>query len=227
VTSATILVAEDDRALRRGLVDNLLYEGYRVLEAEDGEQALESAVDSAPDLLVLDVGLPRMSGFEVCRALRERGRSLPILMLTARSDEQDVVLGLNLGADDYVTKPFGVRELVARVKALLRRRGGSASDAPVAFGPFVLDHQSHRLLRDGAPVDLTPKEWALLVYLAENRGRALSREQILAAVWGMTRYVTTRSVDRCVTTLRKKIEVDPRDPRYVATVRETGYRFEG
>lgn len=223
--SALILIAEDDDGLRRGLVDNLSYEGYQVLAAEDGESALQLAVDKEPNLIVLDVMMPKVNGFEVCRSIRDKGLTMPVLLLTARCEEQDVVLGLNLGADDYVTKPFRTRELLARVKALLRRSKVVATTSAV-FGEFTLDVVSHKLLKDNEPVDLTPKEYALLAYLLENRGQALSREQILSAVWGMTRFVTTRSVDRCVTTLRKKIEQDVRKPMFITTVREHGYRFE-
>ena len=220
-----ILIAEDDDGLRRGLVDNLSFEGYQVLAAEDGAKALKLASENEPSLIVLDVMMPKVNGFEVCRSIRAKGLTMPILLLTARSDEQDIVLGLNLGADDYVTKPFRTREFLARVKALLRRSNVLARKS-IVFGPFTLDVASHKLLKNNVPVELTPKEYSLLAYLLENRGQALSREQILSAVWGMTRFVTTRSVDRCVTTLRKKIEQDVRKPSFITTVREHGYRFE-
>ena len=223
--AALILIAEDDNALRRGLVDNLSLEGYEILSAEDGEKAIELTIERNPDLLIVDVMMPKANGFEVCRTLRERGLRKPILFLTARSEEQDVVLGLNLGADDYVAKPFRLRELLARVKALLRRSTIVETES-IVFGEFTLDVLSHKLLKGKEPIDLTPKEFALLAYLLENRGQALTREQILSAVWGMTRFVTTRSVDRCVTTLRKKLEKDVRNPQFITTVRELGYRFE-
>jgi DNA-binding response OmpR family regulator len=221
----TILLVEDDTALLRGLKDNFEYEGYRVLTALDGEVGYDLATSENPDLIVLDLMIPRINGYEVCRSLREQGFENPIVMLTAKGEESDIILGLRLGADDYVTKPFSVKELLARVDAFLRRKRRTANSVS-RFGEFELDASSHKLLRNGEEIPLTPKEYGLLRYLLENVGRALSREQILDAVWGRDLFVTDRSVDRCVTTLRNKIEKDPRRPEFLQTLRSVGYRFE-
>jgi len=221
----TVLVVEDDPALLRGLNDNLATAGYSVLTAEDGETGLSVAVDDKPDLIVLDIMLPKMNGYEVCRRLREAGIDAPIIMLTAKSEESDIVLGLNIGADDYVTKPFSIRELLARVQAMLRRRGTEARSVH-HFGAFELDLESHKLLRNGEEIPLTPKEFATLCYLVRRAGRALTRDNILNEVWGHDIFVTPRSVDRCINTLRSKIEDDARRPRFIQTVRDLGYRFE-
>jgi DNA-binding response OmpR family regulator len=177
-------------------------------------------------LILLDIMLPEVNGFEVCRAVRAGGLEMPILMLTAKGQEEDIVLGLNLGADDYITKPFKMRELVARVNAFLRRKQSGASQSH-RFGEFELNMTAHRLYRQGREVELTAKEFGLLAYLVTHPGRAFSRENILNAVWGNSVMVTERSVDRCVTTLRAKLEPDPRRPGFIATVRDVGYRFAG
>ncbi|HOW73606.1 MAG TPA: response regulator transcription factor [Phycisphaerae bacterium] len=220
-----ILIIEDDAALLRGLKDNFEQHHWRVSTATDGEQGLIAALDTKPALIVLDIMLPRINGYEVCRRLREKGLDVPIIMLTAKGQESDIVLGLNLGADDYVTKPFSVRELLARANAFLRRR--RHKDASIHdFGPYRLDLTSHRLLRGAAEVVLTPKEFRLLTHLVRHAGRAFTRNELLNAVWGDDVFVTRRSVDRCVTTLRGKIEADPRRPEFIQTVRDIGYRFE-
>jgi DNA-binding response OmpR family regulator len=196
-----------------------------VRTAADGDAGLDAALSDRPDVILLDVMLPGMNGFEICRAVRERGIDVPILMLTAKGQEEDVVRGLNLGADDYVTKPFRVNELVARVQAFLRRR--TSAPAPVhRFGGCEVDLQAHTVTRDGVRVSLTSKEFQLLAYFLRRPGCALSRDAILDAVWGSAVFVLPRSIDRCVTTLRAKIEPDPRRPRYVHTIRDVGYRFE-
>ena len=220
-----VLIIEDDPALLRGLVDNFAYEGYRAHTASDGEKGLEAALSLRPDLIILDIMLPRINGFEICRLLRKAGLEVPILMLTAKSQESDIVLGLNIGADDYVTKPFGVRQLLARAGALLRRNRQQEATA-YRFGDCILDKAAHRLSRAGQEVVLTPKEYGLLEYLVRQSGRALTRDQIVRTVWGHDVFVTFRSVDRCINTLRQKIEPDPANPRFIATVREIGYRFE-
>ncbi|MEM8994269.1 MAG: response regulator transcription factor [Acidobacteriota bacterium] len=222
----TILIIEDDAVLRRGLKDNFEMRGYTALTAEDGRAGLDAALEHRPDLVVLDLMMPRLNGFEVCRQVRAAGLDMPIVMLTAKDQEADVVRGLNLGADDYVTKPFGIRELLARCAAFLRRRRSAPPERHV-FGDFVLDLRSHRLLRDGVEVTLAPKEFRLLELFARRAGRALTRDQILEAVWGRDVLVTTRSVDRCIATLRGKIEDDAGRPRWIRTVRDVGYRFEG
>jgi len=222
----TILVVEDDPALLRGLKDNLEFDGFTVLLAPDGPTGLRHALHAKPDLMLLDIMLPGLNGYEICRLLRKQGLDFPIIMLTAKGQEADVVLGLNLGADDYVTKPFGIQELLARVHAFLRRTHGPRGTT-FRFGPFLLDRSARTLTRNNRPIDLTPKEFAVLDLLTSRTGRALTRDDILRQVWGMDVFVTRRSVDRCITTLRAKIETDPAHPRYIQTIREIGYRFDG
>ena len=220
-----VLIVEDDAALLRGLKDNLSAKGYRVESAADGEAGLELALTGAHDLIVLDIMLPKVNGYEICRAVRAHGSEAPIIMLTAKGQEEDVILGLNLGADDYVAKPFRIRELLARANALLRRTQPK-QDEVFRFGDFELDLAAHKLFRAGGEVPLTAKEFRLLAHFVMRQGRALTREEILNAVWGNSIMVTARSVDRCVTTLRAKIEPDPHNPCYIQTVRDIGYRFE-
>ena len=225
MSAGTILVVEDDPAILRVLKDNFVARGFDVQTAKDGDAGLQSALTQSIDLLVLDVMLPGINGFELCRAVRAEGRDMPILMLTAKGQEEDIICGLELGADDYVTKPFSIRQLVARVQVLLRRSNAAAS--PVyEFGTCRLDTVSHRLLRDGEEVPLTTKEYRLLEYLLRRPNRALTRDTIMAGVWGSEVLVTSRSVDRCVTTLRGKIERDPHRPVFIQTIRDVGYRFE-
>jgi DNA-binding response OmpR family regulator len=221
-----ILIVEDDPTLLRGLKDNFVSHGYQVETAADGESGLERAQTGHHDLILLDIMLPKVNGYEICRAVRESGNDVPIIMLTAKGQEEDIILGLNLGADDYVTKPFRIRELLARAKAFLRRRQAPVTEESHKFGPFELDLQGHKLFRDGREVELTAKEFRLLEYFVKRQGKALARNDILDAVWGNSVMVTDRSVDRCVTTLRAKVEEDPRHPRFIHTIREIGYRFE-
>jgi DNA-binding response OmpR family regulator len=225
VSGRRILIVEDESALLRGLRDMFVSKGYEVLTAAEGETGLNLALSAAPDLMLLDIMLPKVSGYDICRAVREHALDYPIVMLTARGQEEDVVLGLNLGADDYVTKPFKIRELVARVNAFLRRRQ-SGQDSVTRFGEFELDIAAHKLFRAGVEVELTAKEFRLLAHFAARPGRALARNDILDAVWGNSVMVTPRSIDRCVTTLRAKIEPDPHNPTYIRTIRDIGYRFE-
>jgi len=220
-----ILIVEDDPTLLRGLKDNFEQHGYRVVTAADGERGLAAAFKDGPDLILLDIMLPKINGYEICRQVRDRGFQMPIIMLTAKGEESDIVLGLNLGADDYVTKPFSIRELLARVNAFLRRRQREG-DSVQHFGLYSLDLNSHRLLRGQEEIKLTPKEFRLLAYFVSRAGRAFTRDELLNAVWGSEVFVTPRSVDRCVTTLRDKIEPDPRHPTYIQTIRDIGYRFE-
>ena len=222
---STVLIIEDDPALLRGLKDNFEAQQYRVRLARDGRQGLSAALANPPDLLVLDLMLPGLNGYEICRALRAKELEMPIIMLTAKGQEEDIVRGLELGADDYVTKPFSIRELLARAKAFLRRREAAAS-AGFQFGDCKLDFAAHKLFRKGREVPLTTKEFRLLHFFTKRPGRALTRDQILDAVWGNAIMVNDRSVDRCVTTLRAKIEPDPRRPAYIQTIRDIGYRFE-
>ena len=222
---SSILIIEDDAALLRGLKDNFEAQNYRVQLARDGREGLAAALSARPDLLLLDIMLPKLNGYEVCRALRAQGLEMPIIMLTAKGREADIVRGLELGADDYVTKPFSIRELLARAKAFLRRREAAPS-AVFQFGDCKLDFTAHRLFRNGQEISLTAKEFRLLEFFTKRPGRALTRDQILDGVWGNEIMVNDRSVDRCVTTLRGKIEIDPRHPRYIQTIRDIGYRFE-
>ena len=224
MTGENILIIEDDATLLRVLTDNFRHEGYTIRTACDGKQGLAAAIDFRPDLIVLDIMLPEINGYELCRAVREKQLDMPIIMLTAKGQESDIVLGLNLGADDYVTKPFSIKALLARASALLRRRR-QVEPQVVRFGECELHHGSHQLYRGGATVPLTPKEFRVLQYFASHPSQALTRGQILANVWGNDLWVNLRSVDRCVTTLRKKIETYPDHPQLIQTVRDVGYRF--
>jgi DNA-binding response OmpR family regulator len=220
-----ILVIEDDAAILFGLRDNLQRAGYAVRSAGDGHLGLELVRTLRPDLVLLDLMLPGLSGHEVCRRIRDNGLEMPVVMLTALGEEAQVVRGLNLGADDYVTKPFGIGELMARVAALLRRRRRSTPDV-VVIGTLEVDRGARRVSRGGVVLELTPKEYGLLEFFTRKAGRALTREQILNAVWGESAAVTDRSVDRAVTTLRAKVEENPNRPRLIQTVPQIGYRFE-
>jgi DNA-binding response OmpR family regulator len=224
VTTPRILLIEDEPALARGLSDALRTNGFDVVVTTDGTRGLDAALAGWADLIVLDVMLPGVNGYEICRAVRSHGIDVPIVMLTARSQEQDVILGLTLGADDYVIKPFRTGELIARARAFLRRRAAAASS--VKFGEYEIDLVAHKVVRGSIEVDLTAKERALLFYFASRPGCALSRDTILNAVWGNAVFVTGRSVDRCVATLRAKVEREPRHPVYIRTIRDIGYRFE-
>ncbi len=224
MTAHRILIIEDDPALLRGLKDNFAAAGYDVRTAADGQRGLDALLAEPPDLVLLDLMLPRISGYDICRTARDRGLAMPIIMLTAKGQEEDIVRGLELGADDYVTKPFGIRELLARVRTALRRQGDTG--AVRRFGDFHLDLAAHKLFRGDTEIDLTGKEYKLLAFLIERAGRALTRNAILDGVWGNAVFVTDRSVDRCVTTLRAKIESDTRRPQFIQTIRDIGYRFE-
>lgn len=226
MTAATILIIEDDPSILRVVKDNCVSRGYRVLTAANGESGLDAALNGGPDLILLDIMLPKLNGYEICRAVRMEKLETPILMLTAKGQEEDIVRGLDLGADDYITKPFSIRELMARVQAFLRRHRGSSNPGGWKFGPFFFDTNSHRLLKNDMEVPLTTKEFRLLEYLLQRPGRALTRDSILNAVWGNAVIVTSRSVDRCITTLRGKIEADPHHPTYIHTIRDIGYRFD-
>ncbi len=225
MTDETILIIEDDPALTRGLKDNFQSRGYVVHCAADGKTGLDIALDVNPDLIILDIMLPEMSGYDVCEIIREAKLEMPIIMLTASGQEKDIIRGLNLGADDYVTKPFSIKELLARVQAFLRRAADGVQES-YHFGEFKLETSSHRLLRDDTEIPLTPKEYDLLQLFLNRSGRALTRDEIINVVWGINIFVTQRSVDRCVTTLRKKIEPDPTRPTFIRTIMDVGYRFE-
>jgi DNA-binding response OmpR family regulator len=220
-----ILLVEDDESLAMGLEDDLKLEGYQVQVAQDGETASQLALAEAFDLIVLDVMLPRKDGFEVCRELRRAGQRMPIIMLTAKTQDSDKVLGLELGADDYVTKPFNPRELRARIKAVLRRSGSELPEL-YSFGKVEVDFSRHEVRCVGKPVPLTHMEFKLLATLIRRRGRVLSRDQLLTDVWGLDSLVTDRAVDTHIANLRKKVEPRPSHPRYLITVHGTGYRFD-
>ena len=209
----------------RGLKDTFETRGFEVLTAADGATGRELALSASADLILLDIMLPRVNGYEICRDVRARELEMPILMLTAKGQEEDIVLGLNLGADDYITKPFRRGELIARVDAFLRR--SKFKKSTVTFDDFELNLTSRKLFRSGREIELTTKEFGLLALFLDRRGGALTREQILDEVWGRTVAVTPRSIDRCVATLRGKIERDVRRPRFIQTIRDIGYRFEG
>jgi len=221
----TILIIEDDPAMLRGLKDNFEFKGYHVLTAADGEDGLNTALNEKPDLIILDIMLPKINGYEVCRLIRQESLDMPIIMLTAKGEESDVVLGLNLGADDYVTKPFSVKELLARAAAFLRRRKQTEQDI-YEFADFKLDIPARRLTRKGEEIKLSPKEFGLLELFVKKPGRALTRDEILNQVWGYNSFTGRRGIDRFVTTLRNKIETNPRCPVFIRTIREIGYKFE-
>jgi DNA-binding response OmpR family regulator len=222
----TVLVVDDEPTLVATLKYNLEREGYRVLSAGDGEKAITLARSERPDLMILDLMLPAVDGLEVCRILR-REMTLPILMLTARVGEVDKVVGLEIGADDYVTKPFSTRELLARIRALLRRTTTPADEEVLVSGDLRIDMKRREVTRNDRPVELKPKEMELLIYFLRNKGRAFTREQLLREVWGYDFYGDSRTVDVHVSWLRQKIEEQPGKPVRILTVRGVGYRFEG
>jgi DNA-binding response OmpR family regulator len=225
-----VLLVEDNADLAYGLRNNLEIEGYKVDVAGDGTRGLALARTAGPDLIILDLMLPGMDGFRVLRALRDEGRRLPILVLTARGEEGDKVRGLRLGADDYVTKPFGVLELLARVEALFRRAGSAAATVTLAdrerFGDVEVVPASRTVLRHGKPVTLTPKEYDLLIALLRRSGAVASRTELLTEVWGYSATVLSRTVDTHVAELRSKLERDAAQPKHILTVRKAGYRLE-
>ncbi len=224
-----ILVVEDDEAMAVALQDGFSYEGHDVVRASDGEEGLRIAREEAPEIMILDVMLPKMTGLEVCKRLRGEGSTLPIIMLTARGQEIDKVLGLKLGADDYVTKPFSFMELMARVEAVLRRSqpDGLEHRSVHQVGRVTVDLDRHEACRDGEPLELTPREFRLLGYFIEHTGEVVSREQLLDAVWGYDAIPFTRTVDTHIAKLRKKIETDPSNPEHLITVHRMGYKLVG
>ena len=220
-----ILIVDDEPEIVRGLEDNLRFEGYQTSTAADGREALAVAAREAPDLILLDIMMPGLSGWDVCRELRSQGIDVPIIMLTARSEESDRVRGLELGADDYITKPFSLRELLARVRAVLRRPGPRHKVEEFAFGDARVRPRGRQAFRAGREVGLTRKEFELLVYLLEHRGETVTRERLLDEVWGYERFPTTRTVDTHILRLRRKFEADPDRPAFILTVHGQGYRF--
>jgi len=222
-----ILVVEDEPAIAQALEDDLTLEGYQVVVLRDGRAAVTKARDEAFDVILLDIMLPGKDGFEVCRELRRGGLRTPILMLTARAQESDKVLGLETGADDYVTKPFGVRELRARIAALLRRSQAGAALPSVRIGEAEVDFSRGEIRRGGRTTPLTPIEYRLLQAFIRARGRILTREQLISEAWGPNTFVSDRVVDNHIGSLRKKLEPDASDPQYLRNVRGLGYRFDG
>jgi DNA-binding response OmpR family regulator len=227
----SVLVVEDDKAMSVALCDGLASEGFKVVCAANGEDALSLAAERKPDVVILDVMLPRLNGLDVCRKLRSDGNDVPIIMLTARGQEADKVLGLKLGADDYITKPFSFLELVARVEAVLRRSPGPG-EAPgetqtYEFGNVRIDFRHHEATKSGSPIGLSPREFLLMAYLVAHRGAVITRDQLLDAVWGYDNMPFTRTVDTHVAKLRKKIEDDPANPRHLITLHRLGYKFIG
>jgi len=235
MTGAKILVVEDDKTLLDVLKYNLLKENYSVITATDGIQAIEIARSESPDFILLDIMLPRLDGLEVCRILRKE-MTVPVLMLTARGEEVDKVVGLELGADDYVTKPFSLKELLARIRAMLRRAemmkketlpDKEISPPAIKVGNLEIDFARHQVSRGNSILDLSPKEFDLLAFLIKNQGHVFSRDRLLDRVWGYDYIGDTRTVDVHIRWLRKKIEEEPAHPRHLLTVRGIGYKFEG
>jgi len=225
-----ILVIEDNRNLATGLRNNLEIEGYEVSVAVDGASGLSQARSWSPDLVILDLMLPGMDGYRVLKTLREEGIDTPVLILSARGEETDKVLGFHLGADDYVAKPFGLLELLARVDALLRRASAAGSvsklASPVTFGDVHVDPRTHAVQRAGSSVSLRPKEYDLLIALLQRRGQVATRSELLEEVWGYSGEVYSRTVDTHVAELRRKLEENAAEPRHILTVRKTGYRIQ-
>lgn len=226
-----ILIVEDERAVARGLEYGLKAEGFTVFRAETGNQGIEIAREENPHLILLDIRLPDLNGFDVCRELRRLGMHQPILMVTARDEEVDRILGLELGADDYIIKPFSLRELIARVRAALRRAYGELASAPetdkICFGSIEVDLEAMQVLRSGQQITLTPTEFRLLRMLITSPGQVFSREQMIEIVWGYDREIgSDRTVDVHMRHLREKIEDDPADPHWLLTARGFGYKFQ-
>lgn len=222
-----ILIVEDQADLAAGLELNLKKEGYQVLKAATGEDAMKMAVQDCPDLIVLDIMLPGISGLDVCRELRQKRIGIPIIILTAKGDELDRVVGLEIGADDYVTKPFGLRELLARIRVCLRRQPAPSEIKRYRFGNAEIDFEKFRAVVRNKPQDLTYKECELLHFLIRNRDTVLSRDRLLDEVWGYESYPTTRTVDMHILKLRRKLEDDPANPKYIISVYGGGYKFVG
>jgi DNA-binding response OmpR family regulator len=224
-----ILIVEDQKDLADGLEVNFTKEGFSVLKAETGEAAIGKALKEDPDLIILDIMLPGISGLDVCRELRKKALDMPIIMLTAKADEIDRVVGLEVGADDYVTKPFGIRELIARVHAHLRRRHSRQAQKVTRyrFGKVELDFEKYEATMKGEPIDLSQKEYEILRCFIHHRGEVVTRDRLLNEAWGYESYPTTRTVDTHILKLRKKIEEDPGNPRFLLSVHGEGYKFVG
>ncbi|HEX6740098.1 MAG TPA: response regulator transcription factor [Vicinamibacteria bacterium] len=221
-----ILIVEDEPDMVLGLKDNFEFEGYEVVTASDGQAGLERARNDKPDLVILDIMMPKLSGLEVCKTLRSEGFEAPIIMLTARGQEIDKVVGLELGADDYVTKPFSIRELLARVRAILRRTEGAKKRlSRYRFSDVELDFETYRAKKGGEALDMSPREFELIRYLIERKGETVSRDRLLEDVWGYESYPSTRTVDTHIAKLRAKIGDSGSEPRYILTIHGVGYKF--
>lgn len=221
-----ILIVDDEMKMREGLKDNLEYEGYNVEMAEDGSSGLSKIKENVYDLVLLDVMMPKMSGFDVCKQARGAGISYPIIMLTAKGEEIDKVLGLELGADDYITKPFSLRELLARIKAILRRsQTHVAKSGEVKIGKLSVNFDSYDAFEEGKPVAMTHREFEVLKYLWQHKNETVSRDQLLMEIWGMDDSITSRTVDNFILHLRQKMEFNAAHPRHILTVHGMGYKY--
>jgi DNA-binding response OmpR family regulator len=220
-----IAVIEDEELIRKSLVMNLELEGFKVLTAPDGEEGVTLINQQKPDLIIMDVMMPRKDGLQACREIRMAGISTPLILLTARSSEVDKVLGLDLGADDYLAKPFGMLELIARVKALLRRIQRVTSIDEIKFSDVVVDFKAYRALKNQSPIELSAREYRLLRYLVSKQGSVVTRDELLDEVWGYNSYPTTRTVDNHIARLRQKIETNIDEPQHILTVHGVGYKF--
>ena len=221
-----ILVVDDEPAMRTGLKDNLEIEGYQIAEAEDGQKGLEKIINGQYDLIILDVMMPGMSGFDVCKKVRAMGNNTPIILLTAKGEEIDKVLGLELGADDYVTKPFSLRELIARVKVILRRTENNLpSNNEYTIGKLKVDFATYNASSDGRDVNLSHREFEILKYLLEHKNKTVSRDDLLSKVWGMESRITTRTIDNFILRLRQKVENDANHPKIILTIYGIGYKM--
>jgi len=220
-----IAIIEDDESVRKSLVLNMELEGFKVVTAPDGEEGVKLVRDNKPDIIILDVMMPRKDGLQACKELRNDGISTPLILLTARSAEVDKVLGLELGADDYLAKPFGMRELIARVKALLRRTQVTQEVDEVRFDDIIIDFKAYKAERNEEPLELSAREYRLLRYLVAKSGAVVTRDELLDEVWGYNSYPSTRTVDNHIARLRQKIENDVDDPKHILTVHGVGYKF--
>lgn len=222
-----ILLVEDELKMQQVIKDNLELEGFELDTASDGKSGLQKILDNTYSIVLLDVMLPQMSGFDVCKKAREKGISTPVIFLTAKGEEIDKVLGLELGADDYITKPFGVRELLARTKAVLRRVEGSSSGSPekMTLGSLEIDFKTYTARKEGKDLQMTPKEFELLKFLWQHRNQSVSRDQLLSNVWGYDESLSTRTIDNFILKLRQKIEDNPAKPKHIITLHGLGYKL--
>ena len=225
-TKTTVAIIDDDNSVRKSVALNLEQEGFKVLEAEDGVKGISLVEEKKPDVIILDIKMPRKDGFQVCKELRNKGISTPLILLTARSEEVDKVLGLELGADDYLAKPFGMLELVARVKALLRRNKGTKELEKIEFSGIKIDFKAYKAEKESKPIDLSAREYRLLKCLIAKKGSVVTRDELLDEVWGYNTYPTTRTVDNHIARLRQKIEEkNSKTPKHILTVHGVGYKF--